>query len=131
MSSPVRAVDFQWTLRRSSPWRYSRVAASSLPLTATEREAASPPPVQSPPSRTAGSGEQHRRHDQLVGAGERARQLAQAERVGEPHRQRPDAVAAPHVRAHRVGHLAHAARLDLVEDEPRTAAEACRGGRPP
>ena len=56
ISSPVRAVDFQWTLRRSSPWRYSRVAASSLPLTATEREAASPPPVQSPPSRTAGSG---------------------------------------------------------------------------
>ena len=55
MSSPTRAVERQCTLRRSSPWRYSRVAASSVPLVATEREAASPPPAQSPPNRTGGS----------------------------------------------------------------------------
>ena len=55
MSSPTRAVERQCTLRRSSPWRYSRGAASSVPETATEREVASPPPAQSPPSRTAGS----------------------------------------------------------------------------
>ena len=56
MSSPVRAVDFQWTLRRSSPCRYSRVLMSSLPLAATLRAVDSPPPAQSPPRRTGGSG---------------------------------------------------------------------------
>ena len=55
ISSPTRAVERQWTLRRSSPCRYSLVAASSLPLVAIEREAVSPPPAQSPPSRTGGS----------------------------------------------------------------------------
>lgn len=54
ISSPTRAVERQWTRRRSSPWRYSRVAASSVPLLAIERAAASPPPAQSPPRRTAG-----------------------------------------------------------------------------
>ena len=55
MSSPTRAVERQCTLRRSSPERYSRVATSSVPLLLTDRDAASPPPAQSPPSRTAGS----------------------------------------------------------------------------
>ena len=37
ISSPTRAVERQCTRRRSSPWRYSRVAASSSPCTATDR----------------------------------------------------------------------------------------------
>ena len=56
ISSPTRAVDRQCTRRRSSPWRYSRVAASSSPCTATERARESPLPVYSPVNRTAGSG---------------------------------------------------------------------------
>ena len=56
ISSPVRAVDFQCTRRRSSPIRYSRVAASSSPCTATERARLSPLPAYSPGSRTDGSG---------------------------------------------------------------------------
>ncbi len=53
--SPRCAVERQCTLRRSSPWRYSRVAASSSPALAIDRAEASPPPVHSPPSRTGGS----------------------------------------------------------------------------
>jgi hypothetical protein len=56
ISSPTRAVDFQWTRRRSSPKRYSRVATSSSPCTATERARLSPVPAYSPDRRTDGSG---------------------------------------------------------------------------
>jgi hypothetical protein len=56
MSSPVRAVERQCTRRRSSPRRYSRVAASSSPCTATDRARLSPVPAYSPASRTVGSG---------------------------------------------------------------------------
>ena len=45
MSSPMRAVERQCTRRRSSPWRYSRVAMSSSPCTATERARLSPLPA--------------------------------------------------------------------------------------
>ena len=50
ISSPSRAVDRQCTRRRSSPWRYSRVAASSSPALASDRARLSPLPVHSPAS---------------------------------------------------------------------------------
>ena len=49
-----RAVERQCTRRRSSPWRYSRVAASSSPAAATDRARLSPLPAYSPASRTDG-----------------------------------------------------------------------------
>ena len=56
MSSPVRAVARQWTFRRSSPWRYSRVLTSSSPWTAMVRRAPSPPPPCPPAGPPAPSG---------------------------------------------------------------------------
>ena len=56
MSLPARAVDRQCTLRRSSPCRYSRVAASSSPRTATARATLSPPACHAPDRLTDGSG---------------------------------------------------------------------------
>ena len=56
ISSPRRAVERQCTRRRSSPWRYSRVATSSSPAEATDRVRLSPLPAHSPPSGVDGSG---------------------------------------------------------------------------
>ena len=81
-------------------------------------------------ARTDGSGMHRRGDDERVAGGERALQLAHPERVGEPDRQRAEVVAAAHVRAHRVGHLAPAARLDPVEHEPRPGARARRAPGP-
>ena len=123
MSLSSRAVERQCTRRRSSPWRYSRTPASSSPALASERARLSPLPVHSPESATDGSCMHRRRDDEGVAGAERTLQLAHAERVGEPDRQRAQAVAAADVGPHGVGHLAAAARLDPVEDEPRPRAE--------
>jgi len=56
MSFPTRAVERQCTFRRSSPLRYSRVAASSSPRIATDRLTLSPPDSHAPPSLIGGSG---------------------------------------------------------------------------
>ena len=126
ISSPVRAVERQCTRRRSSPRRYSRVAASSSPCTATERARLSPLPAYSPASRTVGSGDDLRDHGQPVDAGEGPGQLAQPERVGEPDHQRTDRVAAAHVGAHRVRHRAGLVRAEPLQHDPGPAAQRVR-----
>ena len=80
------------------------------------RAVAAPDPVPSKPdARQRGD---DRGDDQVVDAREGPGQLAEAKRVGEADRQRADTVTAANVGPDGVADLAHAARLDPVEDKP-------------
>ncbi len=126
ISSPVRAVDRQCTRRRSSPRRYSRVAASSSPCTATERARLSPVPAHSPASRTAGSA--------TTCGMTVSRSTLGKERVssqspnGSVSRitQRADRVPAAHVGADRVRDRAGLVRAEPLEHHPGPAAQRVR-----
>ncbi len=98
MSSPVRAVARQCTLRRSSPCRYSRVLTSSSPCTAIDRRAPSPPPPCPPegPPRPSGRTRGTTSSGGGVGAGRGA--LDEAEGVDEAQPQRAEHVPATPVR---------------------------------
>src|SRR3954447_8505753 len=106
MSSPVRAVVRQCTLRRSSPCRYSRTLTSSSPWTAIERRLPAPPPPwppdgpPRPPARPAGAaggpprpdGPPPRGDDQGDGVRAGGGAQDQAEGVDQPQPQRAQGV---------------------------------------
>ena len=125
-----RAVERQCTRRRSSPWRYSRVTDVVLARRGQRPGAALAAARHSPASRDRRQRLRPRGDDERVRRGEGPGQLAHAERVGQPHWQRPERVAAAHVGADRVGHLAPAARLHPVQHEPRPGARARRAPCP-
>ena len=90
-----RAVERQCTRRRSSPWRYSRVA--DVVLAAAGDRAADGSRRAGPHRRRAGppaAACTARHHGERVDGGEGAGQLAQPERVGQPQPQRAERVAA-------------------------------------
>src|SRR6266700_4115103 len=68
-----------------------------------------------------------RRDHERAGRAERPADLYQAERVRGPDPERADGELAPGVRTDLVAELPVAAGLDLVEHEPRPAAQRVRG----
>ena len=128
MSSPTRAVERQCTRRRSSPWRYSRVATSSSPRGRHRPRtalAAGRPAAAEPDRRAAGAtaGTTVSVSTAVNDAG----QLDQPERVGQPEPQRADR-GSGRGRRSAPGRRppGAAARLDPVEHEPRPGAERVR-----
>ena len=134
MSSPVRAVARQWTFRRSSPWRYSRMLTSSSPWTAMVRREPSPPPPWPPAGPPAPSGRTRgtTSSDGAVGADGAA--LDEAEGVHQAQPQRAEDVPAAPAAVHAVAAASPSRRCrQPVDDEPRRAAElgGQRLGQPP
>lgn len=105
------------------------VAARDYVVLAGQRQRALPPVAV--PLRLTGQPHRrqrlHARDDrQGVVRREGARQFAHSEGVREPQLQWAQRIAAAQVRAHPVGHLATAARLHPVQDEPGPRAEHVR-----
>ena len=124
MSSPIRAVARQCTLRRSSPWRYSRVLTSSSPCTAIDRRAPSPPPPWPPAGPPAPSGRTRGTTSSGAVPAPTARALHQPERVDQPQPQRAEGVpAAARRRARGSAGGAVCPPAEPLDDEPRRRPE--------
>src|SRR3954463_3414273 len=133
MSTPVRADERQWILRRSSPIRYSRVDWSSAPCVPTEWLPALAPLPSHPGGSTGGPGGcdgrqwiDPRRYDELAGRGERPGHVDEPERVAQPDPQRSDPVAAAAQPGHAVGHGARLVAAERIQHEAGAADQSLR-----